>query len=89
MPAKSASQPHLRPRPDWKQALITILLNGQPTEVPEGLALDAVLGWLKLPLDRVAVEYNLEIAPRQRWQETAIKPGDRLEVVHFVGGGSE
>jgi thiamine biosynthesis protein ThiS len=69
--------------------LITIHLNGQPTEVPDGLSLDALLAWLKLPLDRIAVEHNLEIVSRPHWPETMVKAGDRLEVVHFVGGGSD
>jgi thiazole synthase/sulfur carrier protein len=68
--------------------LITIQLNGQPREVPEGLTLAALLEWLKLPADRVAVELNQSIAPRIRWPETRIQAGDRLEVVHFVGGGA-
>jgi thiamine biosynthesis protein ThiS len=38
--------------------------------------------------DRVAVELNRDIVPRDRWQETLLKDGDRLEIVHFVGGGS-
>jgi thiamine biosynthesis protein ThiS len=37
--------------------------------------------------DRVAVEMNREIVPRAQWQATALKDGDRLEIVHFVGGG--
>jgi thiamine biosynthesis protein ThiS len=37
--------------------------------------------------DRVAVELNRDIVPRERWPETQLKDGDRLEVVHFVGGG--
>ena len=37
--------------------------------------------------DRVAVELNREIVPRDRWSETLLKDGDRLEIVHFVGGG--
>ncbi len=65
-----------------------IRLNGELREVPEGLSLTALLDWLKLPADRVAVERNLEIVPRDRWAVTAIESGDRLEVVHFVGGGS-
>ncbi|HZP00600.1 MAG TPA: sulfur carrier protein ThiS [Terriglobia bacterium] len=69
--------------------MITIHLNGQPTEVPEGLSLDALLAWLKLPLDRIAVEHNLEIVSRPHWPETVVQEGDRLEVVHFVGGGSD
>jgi len=67
--------------------LVTILFNGESREVPEGLTLAALVEWLKLPSDQVAVEHNLEIAPRGRWQDTPIRAGDRLEVVHFVGGG--
>ncbi len=66
-----------------------IYLNGEPREVPEGLTLVALLDWLKLPADRVAVERNREIAARSKWAETAIQPEDRLEVVHLVGGGEE
>lgn len=68
--------------------MTSIYLNGEPREIPEGLTLKALLEWLKLAPDRVAVERNLEIVPRDRWPETPIHPGDRLEVVHFVGGGS-
>jgi sulfur carrier protein len=38
--------------------------------------------------DRVAVELNGEIVPRAHWVETIVEEGDRLEVVHFVGGGA-
>jgi sulfur carrier protein len=68
--------------------LITIQVNGEKKEIPEGLTLIALLGLLKLQSDRVAVEHNLAIVPRNRWGETAIRGGDRLEVVQFVGGGS-
>ena len=67
--------------------MINIHLNGELREVPENLTLTALLDWLKLPADRVAVERNREIAPRSSWAETLIQAGDRLEVVHFVGGG--
>jgi thiamine biosynthesis protein ThiS len=67
--------------------VIQIHLNGEPREVPENLTLAALLEWLKLPADRVAVERNREIAPRSTWAETNVQPGDQLEVVHFVGGG--
>lgn len=69
--------------------MITIQVNGEKKEIPEGLTLIALLGLLKLPGDRVAVEHNLEIVPRNQWGNTQIRGGDRLEVVHFVGGGSE
>jgi sulfur carrier protein len=38
--------------------------------------------------DRVAVELNRDIVPRERWADAQLRDGDRLEVVHFVGGGS-
>lgn len=68
--------------------MITIHLNGESQEVPEGLTVATLLARLQLPADRVAVERNLEILPRDRWSETRLQPGDRLEVVQFVGGGS-
>ncbi len=68
--------------------MIEIFLNGEKKEIPEGLNLAALLEWLKLPNDRIAVEYDREIVPRGRWAETAVHNGCRLEVVHFVGGGS-
>jgi sulfur carrier protein len=67
--------------------LINIHLNGKMQDVPEGLTLADLLAWLKLPADRVAVERNLEIVPRTLWEQTPINSDDRLEVVHFVGGG--
>lgn len=67
--------------------MITIHLNGKAQEVPEGLTLAGLLDWLKLPADRVAVERNREIVSRDRWSQTPIQAEDRLEVVHFVGGG--
>jgi len=66
---------------------MTVYLNGEAQEVPEGLTLAGLLEWLKLPADRVAVERNLAIVPRDHWAETRMEAGDRLEVVHFVGGG--
>ena len=43
---------------------------------------------LGMKADRVAVELNLEIVPRGNWAATQLKDGDKLEIVHFVGGGS-
>jgi len=68
--------------------VIPISLNGEPREVPADLTLQELLAWLNLPADRVAVECNLNIVPRAQWNATAIVAGDRLEVVHFVGGGA-
>jgi len=46
-----------------------------------------LLHHLGIPLDRVAVELELKILPRARWEATAVAAGARVEVVHFVGGG--
>jgi thiamine biosynthesis protein ThiS len=69
------------------QVLIVIHLNGESQEVPEGLTVASLLERLHLLADRVAVERNLEILPRDRWGDTRLQPDDHLEVVHFVGGG--
>jgi sulfur carrier protein len=50
--------------------------------------LDAVIAALELKPDRIAVELNGEIVRRAAWPETSIRSNDRLEIVHFVGGGS-
>jgi len=70
-----------------EKQVVTVQLNGERREVPEGLTLAALIEWLELPGDRVAVERNLEIVPRSRWNATLIQAGDQLEVVHLVGGG--
>jgi len=64
-----------------------LLLNGEQREFPDGLTLAALVDHLGMKADRVAVELNLEIVPRTKWQDTNLKTGDRLEIVHFVGGG--
>jgi thiamine biosynthesis protein ThiS len=68
-------------------SLATIHLNGELQEVPEGLTLAALLDRFQLAADRVAVECNLHIVPREEWSERLIHDGDKLEIVQFVGGG--
>jgi thiamine biosynthesis protein ThiS len=64
-----------------------IQLNGEQKDFQEGLDLKGLVEHLGMKPDRVAVELNLEIVPRGSWQGTWLKEGDRLEIVHFVGGG--
>lgn len=67
-----------------------IVLNGQPREVrlePEAATLEALIGALEMKSDRIAVERNGEIVRRADWAATPVRSGDRLEIVHFVGGG--
>ena len=69
---------------------LKLLLNGRERTL-EALAspasLDAVLQALALRADRIAVELNGELAPRTGWPDQVVHSGDKLEIVHFVGGG--
>ncbi len=67
------------------------MLNGQTRtfeELSESPSLEELIASLGFRNDRVAVEHNGEIAARSMWSETALQDGDRLELVHFVGGGN-
>ena len=64
-----------------------IVLNGEQREVPEGLTVTGLLAHLAITAGRVAIERNLDILPRDKWESTTVAAGDRFEVVHFVGGG--
>ncbi len=66
---------------------LRVTINGEVREVPTGLTVASLLGHLGLNAGRVAIERNLEILPRDRWDSTAVESGDRYEIVHFVGGG--
>ena len=66
---------------------MTLQLNGERREVPDGLSLAGLVDWLELPADRVAVERNLEVVKRADWNATRLENGDRLEIVQMVGGG--
>jgi len=54
---------------------------------PEPSTLAHLVESLGMKSDRVAVELNRDIVPRDRWSDTQLHDGDRLEIVHFVGGG--
>lgn len=64
-----------------------IQINGDARDFPDPLSLAALLEQLGMKADRVAVELNREIVPRAQWAQTSLRDGDRLEIVHFVGGG--
>jgi len=66
---------------------MTVTVNGERREVPDGLSVAALLNHIGMSGDRVAIERNLDILPRAQWQETQIQPNDIFEIVHFVGGG--
>jgi len=64
-----------------------ITINGELREIPDGLSVEALLQHLEMTAERVAIERNLDILPRAKWQETPVQPDDRFEIVHLVGGG--
>lgn len=66
---------------------ISVLINGERREVPAGANVTSLLAHLGIASGRVAIERNLDILPRDRWDTTAVAPADRYEIVHLVGGG--
>ncbi len=66
---------------------LTIIVNGEETEIAEGLAVADLITSLDLKPERLAVEVNRKIIRRARWDSTSLSEGDKVEIVHFVGGG--
>jgi thiamine biosynthesis protein ThiS len=64
-----------------------ITVNGELREVPDAWSVSALLAELGLDGPGIAVEHNLRVLRRADWESTALAEDDRLEIVHFVGGG--
>ena len=64
-----------------------IVLNGESRDVPEACSVASLLAELQIRDDRVAVEVNLNIVDRRTFEGTALRDGDRVEVIGFIGGG--
>lgn len=67
---------------------MTIILNGEKKDVPDGITVIGLLEHLNIRHQRVAVERNEEIVRKAAYTETVLNEGDALEVVSFMGGGS-
>jgi len=65
-----------------------LTINGDDREFSSIPTLAALLDHLEMKPDRVAVELNRELVPRGQWAATPLRDGDKLEIVHFVGGGA-
>jgi thiamine biosynthesis protein ThiS len=66
-----------------------LFINGEAREFAAGqMSLASLVEQLEMKSDRVAIELNREIVARERWAATTLAEGDRLEIVHFVGGGA-
>ena len=64
-----------------------IEVNGERRDVPDALTLDGLVKSLSLAPERLAVELNQGVVRRADWPATTLREGDRVEIVHFVGGG--
>jgi sulfur carrier protein len=66
---------------------VQIKLNGEAKEIEEGTTLARLVEQLTLAPDRLAVELNRDVVRRAQWPQVTLREGDRVEIVHFVGGG--
>lgn len=65
-----------------------LIVNGEDREFSPSLTVASLLVQLGMKADRVAVELNRDLLPRERWDKTQLSDDDKLEIVHFVGGGT-
>ena len=66
---------------------MTIRLNGEPHEIAGPVTISALLEQLQIDPRRVAVEHNITVVKKARYDTTVINEGDEVEIVNFVGGG--
>ena len=70
-------------------SVMRLHINGEEKSYDGPLTLAALIRKMGLKSDRVAVELNRDIVPRDQWEKTSLSADDQLEIVHFVGGGRE
>lgn len=66
-----------------------VLVNGESRDVPDSITLEEFIEHLALAPERLAIELNRRVVRRAHWSQTILTEGDRVEIVHFVGGGRE
>jgi len=66
---------------------LRVQVNGEVREVSDQLKLSELVSELSLTPERVAIELNKRVVRRNQWAATMLADGDRIEIVHFVGGG--
>ncbi|MBS7690635.1 sulfur carrier protein ThiS [Pseudomonas lalucatii] len=64
-----------------------VQINGKRERLPDGLSLAQLLVRLDLQSRRLAIEHNLDVVPRSQYATVHLQQGDRLEIVHAIGGG--
>lgn len=65
-----------------------LIINGEDREFGALVSVSDLIAQLGMKADRVAVELNRDLVTRDRWASTPLAEGDKLEIVHFVGGGN-
>jgi thiamine biosynthesis protein ThiS len=66
---------------------LRILVNGEPREVKEDMSLPELVAVLSLKAEQIAIELNATVVRRAEWESTVLHVDDKIEIVHFVGGG--
>ncbi len=66
---------------------MNVIVNGEKKEIPAGADLEVLIKHLSLPSKRIAIELNKEVVRRRDWEAIKLNEADKIEVVHFVGGG--
>ena len=66
---------------------MVVTVNGKPMELPEGLSIDDLLSRLKIRREFTAVALNREVTQRAHYADTVLSDGDKIEIVHPMGGG--
>lgn len=68
-------------------AMIDIVLNGAPHQVPPGQTLDQLIAALSLENQALALAVNRNVVPRKAWQDRVLETQDQVEIVRAIGGG--
>jgi thiamine biosynthesis protein ThiS len=71
------------------EAHMKVIINGDSTDIRDGSTVAELLADLRIGRDRVAVEVGMEIVPKICYDTHTLAEGDRVEIVHFVGGGQQ
>ena len=66
---------------------IKIKLNGKTKVIVENLKIQDLIVKLKIPVKKVAIELNQEILDKKNLEKIKLKENDKIEIVHFIGGG--
>ena len=66
---------------------IKITVNGKQMQIIPKFSLKSLIIKLKIPLNKIAIELNKEIIDKRKISKTQLKKGDKIEIVHFIGGG--